>query len=468
MERYPAYIYTPSGKLEKKNSSSEKKPTHKKKVEEERVDEGRRTLLKGIGAVGVMAAFGMGLKMAGDAEEKNQPASVPEAPTKAVIPEVRPEQAAAAAWHESVAMREPLLEDAIAFREIVKWDHGKKVDLNADTPNRVEANWTKRYMYDPRLRDSLISGYKEMGAWLPYIEQIFEDEGVPKKYAYLAIAESHFDIRKPSPAGAVGHFQFMERTARGKVARLKIGGGLDERKDPLKAAEACARVLMHDYKLIGDWDLTISCYNGHFAWDYIALAKKNGIKPTYPGFLEFIEQDINKTIDKLNHGLEYTARKNDSLRRIAMKMNYQGVKVTVDEIAEHNGLAHHAIIKEGQKLRIPLSEREKEYRFNKKVKGYIENLNYPPKFKAIYHLIETGFVKDKKNEVKFRPYLVRQEKEETRPKKKWLKRIFKPKKTLRTVAHEVGQPEELLAYLNQGLDRKAPIPDGYVIRIASV
>jgi len=471
LEQYPSYRYK-DGKVEKINSSSSsnEKQLHGEKVgQEENIDEGRRKVMKGIGALGVLAALGLGVRKAKEVEkEEPQPQPQKEPVVNTTVPETAKENTENIFWHESATLHEPLEEDAIAFREVVKWDHGKKIELNANTPDRVESYWRKRYKEDPKLRNSLISGYKEMGAWLPYIEKIFEDEGVPKKYAYLAIAESHFNIKKPSPAGAVGHYQIMPRTALGKVARLRINRGFDERKDPLKGAAACARLLKHDFNLIGDWDLTISCYNGSFAWNYIKIAKKSGVKPTYAGFIEYIEQDINGTIDKLNSGLEYTVRKKDSLRLIALRFNHQGHKVTVDDIAERNELGRQVVITEGQKLFIPLSEKEKENKFNKKVRGYIENLNYPPKFKAINYLIETGFVTDKKNELKFRSYLVRQVQEKEQPKKKWLKRLSQKPKTLKTIAKEIGQPVEVLTYLNPAFDKKAPIPDGYTIRIAFV
>jgi hypothetical protein len=441
-----------------------KKEVSKKKYEEAETGLDRRTFLKGLGALAAVGAFYAGFSKGRQMEREESPENVKTTESNQPLnDETTPEQPVPYE-PEMYVSPEVFEEDAKTIREFVRWEGGKKIELDEKTPHQVEAYWKKKYKEDPKLRKSLIDGYREMGAWLPHIEKIFEEEGVPTKYAYLAIAESHFIVKKPSPKGAVGQYQFMKRTALGKVARLRISGDFDERKDPLKSAAACARILKHDYALIGDWDLTISCYNGHFAWDYIKLAKKQGQKPTYDGFVEYIETDINHTIDNLEAGQAYTVRKKDSLRLIALRFNHQGYKVTVDSLASHNQLGPAAILKEGQKLYIPLTDNEKEAKFNDKVKGYIENLNYPPKFKAINSLIEEGFVSEKKRQLKFRPYTVRHAVEkETKKKLIGFRRNKAP--TLKSIAKETGQPLEELVYLNPAFHAKTSIPDGYIIRM---
>ena len=58
----------------------------------------------------------------------------------------------------------------------------EKIELNLKTSEQIKNYWKEKYQNKP-LMDDFQNAYREMGAWQPYLEKIFEEEGVPKKYS---------------------------------------------------------------------------------------------------------------------------------------------------------------------------------------------------------------------------------------------------------------------------------------------
>lgn len=100
---------------------------------------------------------------------------------------------------------------------------------------------------------------KNIERWRPLIEKTLEQNGVPKDFLYLAVAESEFDNTAQSYVGAVGMWQFMESTA--KEQGLHIDKDADMRRDPKLATEAACRYLKKAYALFNDWTLVAASYN---------------------------------------------------------------------------------------------------------------------------------------------------------------------------------------------------------------
>ena len=96
-------------------------------------------------------------------------------------------------------------------------------------------------------------------AYLPMIQTVFRDRGLPEDLAYKAMIESGFNPRAVSRASAVGMWQFMYHT--GSFYGLKRNTWIDDRMDPQKATEAAAKHLTRLYKHFEDWRLVVAAYN---------------------------------------------------------------------------------------------------------------------------------------------------------------------------------------------------------------
>ncbi len=91
------------------------------------------------------------------------------------------------------------------------------------------------------------------------IEPILKKNGIPEDFKYLALAESGFDTKAVSPAGAAGIWQFMKPAA--KENGLEISDDVDERYNVEKATEAACKYLKDSYKIYGNWTLVAASYN---------------------------------------------------------------------------------------------------------------------------------------------------------------------------------------------------------------
>lgn len=94
--------------------------------------------------------------------------------------------------------------------------------------------------------------------YLPQIEKIFREYGLPVELTRLPFIESSFDYRAYSAVGAAGIWQFMPVTAR---SYMQVGKIVDERLDPLKASHGAAKYLRSAYRRLGSWPLAITSYN---------------------------------------------------------------------------------------------------------------------------------------------------------------------------------------------------------------
>ncbi|MFA7383695.1 MAG: transglycosylase SLT domain-containing protein [Desulfurivibrionaceae bacterium] len=108
-------------------------------------------------------------------------------------------------------------------------------------------------------KDNFRKGLIRSGLYLEEIKQIMASYGVPEDLAYLPHVESSFNYKAYSKFGAAGIWQFTEES--GKRFKLSVDYAIDERRDPIKATHAAARMLRHNYEKLGTWPLAVTAYN---------------------------------------------------------------------------------------------------------------------------------------------------------------------------------------------------------------
>lgn len=99
---------------------------------------------------------------------------------------------------------------------------------------------------------------KRANKFLPVIETILKEEGLPDDFKYLAIAESAM-MDVVSPAGAAGFWQFMPATAR--EYGLEVNKFVDERYNLELTTRAAAKYLISAKEHFGNWTLAAAAYN---------------------------------------------------------------------------------------------------------------------------------------------------------------------------------------------------------------
>ena len=133
-----------------------------------------------------------------------------------------------------------------------------------DLPNVIEMPYNpvvRKFIdqYTGRLRRSVAMFLGASNFYMPIFEDALEAYQLPLELKYLPIIESALNPGATSKAGAGGLWQFMPTT--GKRYGLGITSLIDDRRDPVKASYAAARMLRSLYEIFGDWTLVIASYN---------------------------------------------------------------------------------------------------------------------------------------------------------------------------------------------------------------
>lgn len=108
------------------------------------------------------------------------------------------------------------------------------------------------------LRERFRRSLEVSGRYDEAFRDIMHSHGVPKDLAYLPHVESSFQMNAKSSVGASGVWQFMPATGR---VYMTVNDNIDERYDPILAADGAARYLSQAYRRLKSWPLAITSYN---------------------------------------------------------------------------------------------------------------------------------------------------------------------------------------------------------------
>jgi membrane-bound lytic murein transglycosylase D len=148
---------------------------------------------------------------------------------------------------------------------------------------RISASSYDIPIADHELVDQWIDYFTGRGRWfferwlgrseryIPMMQPILEQYGIPKDLVYLAMIESGFSSKAYSVAAASGYWQFIRGTA--KTYGMHMDAWVDERRDFIIATHAAARYLKQLHDQFGDWHLAWAGYNAGAGRISRALAK---------------------------------------------------------------------------------------------------------------------------------------------------------------------------------------------------
>jgi membrane-bound lytic murein transglycosylase D len=168
-------------------------------------------------------------------------------------------------------LRQEMIDEArIRYRAILDTlADGKRFDLTSDEQRVWELFKGKQHSmafraamnnmrFQGGMRSRFAEGLVRSWSYLPEMEQIFAEAGVPIELTRLPHIESSFENRALSKVGAAGIWQIMPATGR---LYLRVNGYVDERLHIRTATMAAAQILRENYEKLGTWPLAITAYN---------------------------------------------------------------------------------------------------------------------------------------------------------------------------------------------------------------
>jgi len=149
----------------------------------------------------------------------------------------------------------PSLMTRVHIREPLEFC-GETVDLGIQ---EVKERFEKEMLLTLWNRPQVILWIKRSARYLPIIEKMLTEKGMPDDLKYIAIVESALRPHASSKKGAVGFWQFI--TATGRNYGLAINSEKDERRNIFRSTEAAITYLKMLYETFGSWTLAAAAYN---------------------------------------------------------------------------------------------------------------------------------------------------------------------------------------------------------------
>jgi hypothetical protein len=133
---------------------------------------------------------------------------------------------------------------------------GERVPLEIQ---EVRERMEKQLMLSLWSRPQVMLWLKRSRRYLPHIEKMLKESGMPDDLKYVAIAESALRPHAGSRKGAIGFWQFMSFT--GKMYGLVINRRIDERRNLFASTRAAIGYLKNLHEKFGSWTLAVAAHN---------------------------------------------------------------------------------------------------------------------------------------------------------------------------------------------------------------
>lgn len=131
---------------------------------------------------------------------------------------------------------------------------GIELSLTSEAKKIIE-DYVGKIYESPRYFNEMV---KRGQLYMPFIEEAFQNVGVPEDLKYLAIQESALRPDVVSSSNAVGFWQFKEPTAH--EFGLRVDEKVDERKHIYRASEAAAEYLSNANRDFDNWIYAVLAY----------------------------------------------------------------------------------------------------------------------------------------------------------------------------------------------------------------
>ncbi len=123
----------------------------------------------------------------------------------------------------------------------------------------VRERFEKELMISLWDRPQVILWLKRSRRYLPHIEKMLGDNGLPEDLKYVAVAESALRPHVRSGRGARGFWQFIAGT--GRKYGLVINRRIDERRNLFASTRAAIQYFKDLHKTFGSWTLAVAAFN---------------------------------------------------------------------------------------------------------------------------------------------------------------------------------------------------------------
>lgn len=167
--------------------------------------------------------------------------------------------------------------------------------------------------------------------YLPIVERVLQEEGVPTDFKYLVIQESSLISDAVSTSNAVGFWQFKQGTA--EEVSLRVDREIDERKNIVSSTRGAATYLKKHQKYLDNWAITLVSYqmglggaNNYFKGRFKGQRKMDLDRKTYWYLKKFLahkiayESQMGKTVSNGDYLHEYPVKGPTDLKAVAKSL----------------------------------------------------------------------------------------------------------------------------------------------------
>lgn len=178
--------------------------------------------------------------------------------------------------------------------------------------------------------------------YFPLIEKVFQEEGCPEDFKYLALQESSLVSDAVSSSNAVGYWQFKKESA--QEVGLRCDQYVDERMNIVSASRGAAKYLKRNNAVLQNWIYALLSYNMGLGGvkkevdqKYVGASSMKITDRMHWYVVRFLahklayENEIGKNNAKEMYLVEYSNCAFKSTKEIANE-----TKLSEDEIAKYN------------------------------------------------------------------------------------------------------------------------------------